>query len=126
MNLKCISCRELERQKMGDVVVYFCKKFPYPCPLEGLLKPGEAVSKAAMACQEDPLASCVICHSEEIIKYGGDIVAICPKHDGAWAEWLKSHPSRYEHMSRNGKAVKEAWVEVFREFVEDMKNAIKR
>ncbi|GAG09492.1 unnamed protein product [marine sediment metagenome] len=106
-------------------MVYNCEKFPHHAAIAGLMRPGAGITAAAKACPEEPLRSCVICQNKEIIKYGGDIVSICGKHDQAWEKWLKKHPERRGYLHPKGRNLPANWVEVFREFVEDTRNANK-
>ena len=125
MNIKCISCYELIREELTlegrPLVVYNCTRFPYPCAISGLLRPRRGILKAVMDCPEKPLSHCAFCSSTKIYHYGQDIVSICKKHDAAWGKWLYKHPERRAHLAPRGRARKANWVEVFREFVEDMR-----
>jgi len=126
MNIKCIGCYYLLREELTlggrPLVVYDCPLFfPYTCALSGLLRPGSVIVKAVETCPEEPLSHCVICSNKEITHYGQDIVSVCKEHDTAWTKWLNEHPERRAHMSPRGRVVKANWVEVFREFVEDIR-----
>lgn len=123
MNIKCIGCYELRRMEMtlGGLVTYDCPHFPYVCALSGLLRPGSGIVKAVNDCLVDPLSHCAICSNTKIIHYGKDIVSICKEHGTAWGKWLNEHPKRRAHLAPRGRVVKANWVEVFREFVEDMR-----
>ncbi|MBA7661634.1 hypothetical protein ES703_69654 [subsurface metagenome] len=125
MSIKCIGCFDLHREEMkmtGETLtVYTCPRFPYACALNGLLRPGKGILQAVAACPDDPLGHCVICSNTEIIHYGQDIVSTCKEHYDAWSAWLDEHPERRDHLAPRGRAVKANWVEVFREFVEDMR-----
>jgi len=126
MNIKCIGCFELLREELTvegrPLVVYNCLRFfPYACALSGLLRPGLGVQRAVEDCPEDPLSHCAVCSNTNITHYGQDIVSICSKHDKAWGKWLDEHPERRAHIGPRGRSVKSNWVEVFREFVEDIR-----
>ncbi len=125
MNIKCIGCIELLREELKvegrPLVVYSCSRFPYACALSGLLQPGRGVQRAVENCQEDPLGHCVLCLKPGSIHYGGDIVSTCKEHYDAWSKWLDEHPERRAHLGPRGRSVKANWVEVFREFIEDMR-----
>jgi len=125
MNIKCIGCYELRREVMEmrdkTLVVYNCPRFPYATVINGLLQPGKGIVEAVKDCPEDPLSHCAVCSNTEIIHCGEDIVSICPEHYKAWGKWLDEHPERRAHLAPRGRSVKANWVEVFREFVEDMR-----
>ncbi len=125
MNIKCISCYELHREELTlegrPLVVYKCSRFPYACALSGLLRPGLGIQRAVDDCPEDPLGHCAVCSSTKITHYGQNIVSTCKEHYDAWSDWLDEHPERTAHLAPRGRSVKANWVEVFREFVEDMR-----
>ena len=126
MTIKCIGCFELFREERDfdnkHLVTYICPRyFPYACALSGLLLPSTGILKAANMCPEDPLSHCAVCSNTEITHYGQDIVSICKEHNAAWSKWLDEHPERHAHLAPRGRSVKANWVEVFREFVEDMR-----
>ncbi|MBA7597907.1 hypothetical protein ES703_04915 [subsurface metagenome] len=127
MNIKCISCLELLQEELTvegrPLVVYNCPRyFPYAAALSGILRPGSGIVEAIKDCPDDPLSHCVICSNTEISHYGQDIVSICRKHDNAWGKWLDEHPERRAHLAPRGRSIKANWVEVFREFVEDIRS----
>lgn len=141
MNIKCIGCFDLLREELtisdvafkryrrkkpeNTLVVYNCPRFfPYACALSGLLKPGSGIVEAVKICPDDPLSHCTVCSSTKISHYGGDIVGICKEHDAAWGKWLDEHPERRAYLGPKHRVVKANWVEVFREFVEDMRREI--
>ena len=128
-NIKCIGCYDLLREEMTvegrPLIVYKCSRFPYACALSGLLRPGSAIVKMVEDCPEDPLKYCAICGKPGTVGYGQDIVATCQEHYDAWSKWLDEHPERRAHLSPQGRAKKANWIEVFREFVEDMRNEVK-
>jgi hypothetical protein len=143
MNIKCIGCYDLLREEMtisdkffkkyqrkrteNTLVIYNCPRFfPYACALSGLLQPGSGIIEAVKDCSEDPLSHCVVCSSTKIIHYGQDIVSICKEHDAAWDKWLKEHPKRRAHLAPKGRVRKANWIEVFREFVEDIRRQNKQ
>ena len=123
--IKCIGCLELRRQGVTiegrPLLVYICPRFPYACALSGLLRPGSGIVEAVKDCPENPLSHCIICSNTKIIHYGQDIVSICAEHDKAWGKWLDEHPQRRAQIAPRGRSVRGNWVEVFREFVEAMR-----
>ena len=137
MNIKCIGCFNLTREVVAisgmglkvyrtdgnTLVLYYCSegRFPYQTVVSGLIRPGMGISKAAIDCPEDPLSHCILCSETNISHYGQDIVSICREHDRAWGKWLDEHPEKREHIAPRGRSVKANWVEVFREFIEDMR-----
>jgi len=125
MNIKCIGCYELRRRQLnmthGVDIVYDCERLPYMTTIGGLLRPASGTMKAAEECPEDPLSHCVLCSNTKITHYGQDIVSICKEHDKAWGKWLDEHPQRRAYLAPRGRSVKANWIEVFREFVEDIR-----
>ena len=126
MNIKCIGCYELKRLEMnlsegGKLIAYNCPRFPYACALSGLLRPGVGILEAARLCPGNPLGHCAVCSETKITHYGQDIISICMEHGVAWGKWLDEHPERRAYLAPRGRSVKANWIEVFREFVEDMR-----
>ena len=126
MNIKCIGCYDLLREEMTldgrQLVVYNCPRyFPYRCALSGLLRPSYRTTEAVKDCPDDPLSHCVLCSNIKITHYGQDMVSICEEHGAAWGKWLDEHPERRAYLAPKGRAGKGTWVEVFREFIEDMR-----
>jgi len=126
--IKCIGCYELLREELvlggKELVVYNCPRFfPYSCHLSGLLKPAKGILRAAEECPEQPLGHCILCPSTELLHYGEDIVSICKYHDRRWGDWLNNHPWKREYMAPRHRAIKARWIEVFREFIEDIRAA---
>ncbi len=127
MNIKCIGCYNLLREaltlKGRPLVVYKCGNghFPYACALSGLLRPGSGIVKAVEDCPDDPLSHCTVCSNTKITHYDQGIVSICREHDWAWGTWLDEHPDKRAHIAPRGRVIRANWVEVFREFVEDMR-----
>lgn len=126
MNIKCIGCYDLLREEVTlegrPLIVYNCPHFfPYACALSGLLRPGRGIIEAVERCPEDPLSHCVVCSNTEILYYGQEIASVCSKHDKAWQKWLDEHPERRAYFKPRRRVIKANWVEVFREFVEDMR-----
>jgi len=123
--IKCIGCLKLLREEIDfddkHLVVYTCPRFSYACAVSGLLRPGKNLLEAAENCPEDPLSHCAVCSSTEISHYGKDIIAICKEHDRAWSRWLEEHPERRAYLSPRGRLKMANWIEVFREFIEDMR-----
>jgi len=126
MNIKCIGCYDLLREELTSggrtLVVYNCPRyFPYTCVLSGLLQPGSGIVETVRDCPDDPLSHCAVCSNTKITHYGQDEVSICHEHDAAWGKWLDEHPDRRAYLAPKGRARKANWIEVFREFVEDMR-----
>ncbi len=128
--IKCIGCYELSREEMEvsdkNLVVYICRRFfPYYCHLSGLLRPARGLLKAVEMCPEQPLSRCVLCQQmTDLIFYGKSIESIasmCSEHNSAWSKWLNEHPERSSHLAPKGRSIRANWVEVFREFIEDMR-----
>ena len=126
--IKCVGCYNLVREELdiggGKLVVYNCHRFPYMCALSALFRPGQGILKAVNDCPDDPLSHCAVCSSTKITHYGQDIVSICKEHDAAWGKWLDEHPERRAHLAPRGGPVKANWVEVFREFIENMRRQL--
>jgi len=127
--IKCVGCYDLLREELDvggkKLVVYNCPRFfPYACALSGLLHPSTSILKAAEMCPDDPLSHCAVCSDTKITHYGQDIVSICLEHDDAWGEFLLEHPERRDYLAPRGRSVKANWVEVFREFVEDLRVSV--
>ena len=126
MNIKCIGCYELRRRQLnmshGVDIVYECQRyFPYMTTIGGLLRPASGTLEAVKDCPEDPLSHCAVCSNTKITHYGQDIVSICKEHDAAWGKWLDEHPERRAYLAPKGRHRKANWIEVFREFVEDIR-----
>jgi len=124
--IKCVGCYDLLREELDIggklLVVYNCPRFfPYACALSGLIRPGSGIVEAVRDCNEDPLSHCVLCSNTKITHYGQDIVSICSKHDLAWGKWLEEHPERRAYLAPKGRSRQSNWIEVFREFIEDMR-----
>ena len=105
----------------GVEVVYECPRLPYMTTIGGLLRPADGTTKVAEDCPTDPLSHCAVCSRTKIYHYGQDIVSICQEHDIAWGKWLDEHPERRDHLAPRGRSVKANWIEVFREFIEDIR-----
>ena len=124
MNIKCIGCPELRREDIERFgVVYKCPRLPYYTPIGGLIRPGKGILKAAAECPVDPLGHCILCTETKVTHYGDNIVSTCQEHYNAWSKWLDAHPERTAYLAPRGRSVKANWIEVFREFVEDMRLA---
>jgi hypothetical protein len=137
MVIKCVGCYHLVRKDMrvnpehwksyklkGDILTtYECPKFfEYCTTLDGLLRPGKATLEAVKLCHEEPLSHCALCSEPPSYKYGyPEIAAACKKHHQSWTKWLDEHPDRRAHLAPRGRAVRANWIEVFREFIEDMR-----
>lgn len=137
MNIKCIGCPELRREIMklgqdpyfktdekGNLVVYKCPRLPYHTTIGGLMRPGKETLKAVADCPVDITGRCAVCSGETTITLGdpdNPIAYICPGHYHAWGDWLDAHPERRAYLAPRSRTVKANWVEVFREFIEDMR-----
>jgi len=126
MNIKCIGCYDLLREELTlegrPLVVYNCPRFfPYVCALSGLLRPGLGIKKAVRLCPDRIDDHCILCSKTKIIHCGQDIVSVCVEHYQDWSKWLDEHPERLAHLAPRGRSVKANWIEVFREFIEDMR-----
>lgn len=124
--IKCIGCIDLLREELDiggkHLVVYNCPRFfPYACALSGLIRPGSGITEAVKDCPEQLGAHCILCTNTDLVFYGLQDVFICKEHDRAWGKWLSEHPLRREHIAPRGRARQANWIEVFREFIEDMR-----
>ncbi len=125
--IKCIGCYGLRRNELTvggrPLVVYNCPGFfPYECALSGLLLPGSGIVEAVKDCPEQLGEHCILCAKPWVTSYGfPPNVFACKEHDQAWGKWLKDHPDRHAYISPIGRLRKANWVEVFREFIEDMR-----
>lgn len=124
--IKCVGCYELLREEIdvGDkhLVVYNCPRyFPYLCALSGLLRPGSGIVEAIKDCPEHLGDHCILCSKTDFVLYGSKVIFICKEHDKAWSKWLKEHPERRAHLAPKGRVRHAHWIEVFREFIEDMR-----
>ncbi len=124
--IKCITCYDLLREELElggkHLVVYNCPRFfPYACALSGLIRPGKGIIKAVRDCPERIGEHCVLCTKTGVLHYGGEMVSICKDHSRAWGEWLDKHPERFAHLAPKGRLIRSNWIEVFREFIEDMR-----
>lgn len=125
MIIKCIGCLDLIREELempGKVVVYTCRRFPFSAEISGLLRPGKGILKAVDDCPRHPETHCILCAQVDVLHYGDDIVAICKEHDRAWTKWLDALPGRRAYLSPKGRMNRACWIEVFREFIEDMRS----
>jgi len=60
--------------------------------------------------------------TDKLKEYGYEpLVYICREHDKAWGTWLDKHPGKRDHIAPRGRSVRANWIEVFREFIEDMR-----
>lgn len=126
--IKCIGCYELLREELvlggKELVVYNCPRFPYACHLSGLLKPAKGILRAGEECPEKPLGHCILCPETKVTHYGDNIVSTCREHYQAWSKWLDEHPERRDHLAPKGRSIRANWIEVFREFIEDMRSQV--
>jgi hypothetical protein len=126
MDIKCIGCFDLLREELTldgrPMVVYNCPRFfPYAAVISGLLRPGSGILEAVKDCNENPEEHCIFCSKIEVTHYGELPLATCKEHFNAWSEWLDKHPEREAYLKPKGRMRKANWIEVFREFVEDMR-----
>jgi hypothetical protein len=129
--IKCIGCPYLRRKttrkgmKM-NLVVYDCPEFPYMCALSGLLRPSSQIAYAAVYCGIDT-SGCAVCGSPAYHSYGHEpvITRACQEHDAAWGAWLNKKDPDRQRLAPKGRNRQSAWVEMFREFVEDSRPAKK-
>jgi len=128
--IKCIGCYSLLRLEL-DVkdkhpVVYNCHHyFPYACVISGLLRPGKGILDAVKDCPERIDAHCILCSQPAVVEYGEPPIAFaCKRHHQTWGEWLDKHPERQSHLRPRGRRIRANWIEVFREFIEDMRSEV--
>lgn len=129
--IKCTACPELRREKIAfsgkSLMTFRCPLYPYATTIGGLVRPGKGVREAVEKCRRNPRQSCTICRSgSKLHRLGGifddDCVAVlCGNHYHAWSEWLDSHPEHRQRLAPKGRVVHANWVDVFREFVEEMR-----
>ncbi len=124
--IKCIGCNDLLREELDiggkHLVVYNCPRFfPYACALSGILRPGSGITEAVKDCPEQLGAHCILCTKTDLVQYGLEVIFICKEHDKAWGKWLNDHPGKRDYMRPGQRVVKAHWIEVFREFIEDMR-----
>jgi len=138
MKIKCIGCYNLVRDEIkvfnpaswkpyklkGDILtIYKCPRyFEGGTTLGGLLRPSKRILEAVSKCSEDPLSHCVLCSKPVDVTYGyPPVVGACTEHNAAWSKWLDDHPDKREYISPHRRVVDAHWIEVFREFIEDMR-----
>lgn len=125
--LKCIGCGLLKREIVtyhgNQLVAYNCIGLhPYAVAISGLLRPSAAITRAAEKCHVDPTKHCIICGTGRgLTTYGIEVLRTCVKHYKAWSKWLDEHPDKEAAMRPLGRIRDAAWIDVFREFVEDMR-----
>lgn len=139
MTIKCVGCWDLLREELNllggvgsprgtkHLVVYNCPcYFPYACALSGLFRPTSQIVEAVKDCTEKLDLNCIIrgCLDLNLTTFGKDkIVFICKEHEHAWWKWLDDHPGRdRSYFAPRGRGIQARWVEVFREFIEDMRS----
>jgi hypothetical protein len=129
--IKCVGCFRLKREEIERPgkrkVFYNCPLyFPYLTTIGGLVHPGKRLVEAVRDCPELTDLNCIIggCLDLNLTSYGADkIVFICMDHHRAWGKWLDAHPGKREYFSPRGRPINIRFVEVFREFIEDMRKA---
>ena len=124
--IKCIGCYDLHREERvvtgKTLIVYTCPRFPYDCVIGGLLRPGQGTLKAVTDCPQRIDEHCILCPKTPVCTYGEPpMVYTCKEHDAAWGSWLNEHPQRLAYLAPKGRSRKANWIEVFREFIEDMR-----
>lgn len=124
--IKCVGCYDLLREEIEfkdrPLVVYNCPRFfPYATAISGLIRPGKGIVEAARDCPERLDEHCVLCANTDGVTYGIPYVFICKEHSRAWGNWLDQHPERRAYLAPKGRARQANWIEVFREFIEDMR-----
>lgn len=144
--VKCTGCLKLKREVLdasaealkayrttpeGKLVCYDCPNFPYITVMSGLLRPGKGLLKAVEACKDHTRsARCMLCGSEEDYHTLGSIdvedclAVLCSPHYNAWSNWLDNHPEHRKLFAPRGRPILSAWLDAFREFVEDMRETI--
>lgn len=120
--IKCVGCYELRREELTvegrPLVVYNCPRFfPHECALSGLLRPDKYITEAVEACPMSLGHHCILCPKTYVTSYG----TACEEHDRAWWKWLTEHPERRAYLAPLDRLRKANWLEVFREFIEDMR-----
>jgi hypothetical protein len=129
--IKCVGCYDLKTEKLTlagkPLVVYNCATyFPYACALSGLLHPGKDIFEAVDTCPKRIDRYCILCPQPPSHgSYGKGMVFICKTHDLAWRKWLDEHPDRQKYLAPHDRLNKPNWIEVFREFIEEMRNPVK-
>jgi len=127
MVVKCVGCSSLVREEVEVskilLVTYNCRLFPYAAVISGLIRPGLGITKAAAGCPVIIENNCAVCCGKPDVKYGQGIAYTCKEHDKAWSKWLDEHPERRAHLAPKGRGRQANWIEVFREFIEDMRQA---
>ena len=136
---KCVGCLELKRDVVevsamglknyrtdgGKLTLYHCLRgyFPYQAVISGLMKPSTGINMAARKCPKIISGHCILClETKELRHYGHEpLVYICSKHDRAWGSWLDEHPGKRDYIAPKVRSVRANWIEVFREFIEDMR-----
>lgn len=146
---KCVGCYLLRREELdiglsktfkdrkktgeGKLVVYDCLdgRYPYLAAISGLLHPSVGINQAARDCEQVIEGHCILCReTSDLKKYGSEppLVYICAKHDKAWSTWLDEPDSygnvRLEYLAPRGRVRRENWIELFREFIEDMRRQL--
>jgi len=125
MTIKCIGCYELLRDEMvtsqGTQVVYNCPEFfPYWTAVSGLIRPRKGITRAVDKCPKVLGKTCLFCGEPTESWLGFEMLATCLKHYEEWSRWLDEHPDRRSYLAPLRRVRQDHWIEVFREFVEDM------
>jgi hypothetical protein len=126
--LKCVGCYSLMRGELdwvnhNRVVFYSCRQyFPYACAFSGLQRPASGIREAVKDCPEDLARYCLFCRQPSITGIGPNgQIHLCEKHYDAWSKYLDAHPEQEARISPGGRLRSQAWVEVFREFLESQR-----
>ncbi len=128
--IKCIGCFKLRRGETtaGEkprlrLITYDCFRFPHACALRGLIRPTKDITRTAEDCPQRIAVHCILCNERPVTTYGDPPLAYaCKAHDEAWGKWLEDHPKRRDSLAPKGRMNSMSWVEVFREFIEDMRD----
>jgi len=124
--IKCIGCIDLLREEVElngkPLVVYNCPRFfPYATFISGLIRPGKGIIEAVEDCPKRIDEHCILCTKTTLTTFGKRIVYICIEHSKAWSKWLDEHPERRAYFVPKDRVRGANWIEVFREFIEDMR-----
>ena len=147
---KCVGCYLLRREVLdigehersflkgrrktgeGNLIVYDCMdgRYQYKAAISGLLKPCVGINNAAHDCPRVIEGHCIFCSETQNLRHYGPepLVYICGKHDKDWGTWLAEPDSygniRREYLTPRGRVRRENWIELFREFVEEMRQQL--
>ena len=131
MKIKCIGCYELLRDDMvtsqGVQVVYNCPEFfPYSTGVGGLIRPGKGLIRAVEKCPKVLGKTCLFCGGATASFYGFEMLATCQKHHEEWSRWLDEHSERLAYLSPLGRVRQDHWIQIYREFIEDVRRKARK